>query len=232
MSQRDLRFAIVASTAGSVMNQVMGNEFFRKHTHSVIADRHCPAVEKARSHGIRTELFIEDDNEIFCERLQDYLVAHQIDFLFTYYTKFYTKPLRDAFQDRIINFHPSLLPAFKGMDGFGDAVAYHPKYVGNTVEFIDQKMDEGKIIMQTACPLDTTVPLEVVRHRLFVQQCKCLIQVAKWLTQDRIVVTGRRVEIVGANFSDLAFSPELDFKDARELVVPMPDGLTISAVTT
>jgi phosphoribosylglycinamide formyltransferase-1 len=231
MSQRNLRFAIVASTAGSVLNQVLGNAFFRKHVHSVVTDRHCPAAEKARAHGIHTELILENTNERFCQLLHDYLVAEQIDFVFTYYTNFYTQSLRDSFQDRIINFHPSLLPAFKGMDGFGDAVAYYPKYVGNTVEFIDQKMDEGKIIMQTACPLDTNVPLEVVRHRLFVQQCKCLLQVAKWLTEDRIVVDGRRVEVIGANFSDPAFAPGLDFKDARELAVPIPNGMTISAVT-
>lgn len=232
MTRRKLRFAIVASTAGSVMNQVLGNGFFREHCQSVITDRECPAAEKARQHGVSTESFLEDDIDRFCDRLHEHLVAAEIDYVFTYYTRFYSQSLRDAFKDRIINFHPSVLPAFKGMDGFGDSVAYHARYVGNTVEFIDQKMDEGKIIMQTVCPLDTTVPLAVMRHRLFVQQCKSLLQVARWLTEDRIVVDGRRVEIVGAKFSDPSFSPQLDFESAQELEIPMPAGLTVSAVTS
>ena len=96
-------------------------------------------------------------SRFFCEHLLAYLQQNEIDYIFSYYTNFYSQKLRDAYQDRIINFHPSLLPAFKGLDGFGDTVAYFSRFTGNTVEFIDQAMDEGKIIMQTACPLDTTV---------------------------------------------------------------------------
>lgn len=223
MSKSDLRFAVVASTSGSVMNQVLGNEFFRNRVHSVIVDRYCGAVDKARSHGVHTELLIENDNDLFCRRLLYYLTAHDIDYVFSYYTKFYTKWLRDAFQDRIINFHPSLLPAFKGIDGFGDTVAYHARFVGNTVEFIDQAMDEGKIIMQTACPLDTTVSLKVVRHRLFVQQCQALLQVAKWVTDNRIIVHGRCVTVNNAAFDSSDFSPALDFEDARHFSVQVPE---------
>jgi len=218
----NVRAVLVASTAGSVMNEVLKNDFFRGLVQAVVVDRECPALEKAQAHGLRTESFIEDDNEPFCDRLLDFLRAEAIDYVFSYYTRFYTKRLRDAYQDRIFNFHPSLLPAFKGMDGFGDTVAYQAKFVGNTVEFIDQAMDEGKIIMQTACPLDTNVPLHEVRHRLFVQQCKALLQVARWLSEGRISVDGRKVMIANATFDEGLFSPALDFGNAIELSPPIP----------
>ena len=142
---------------------------------------------------------------------------NEIDYVISYYTNFYSKQLRDAYLDRILNVHPSILPAFKGMDGFGDNVLYHAKLVGNTVEFIADVMDEGKIIMQTAYPYATTVPLAVVGHRVFVQQCKALLQVTKWLTEGRVVVAGRCVSIAGATFDGPEFSPALDFTDAIEL---------------
>lgn len=210
MSNKQFKFVIVVSTAGSVMNEVLKNDFFRRRVHSVVADRECPAIEKAKAHGIRTETFMEDEVDRFCDRLLDYLRAHDIDYVFSYYTKFYAKKLRDAYRDRIINFHPSLLPAFKGMDGFGDTVAYQAKFVGNTVEFIADVMDEGKIIMQTTCPFNKNVPLRVVRHNVFVQQCKALLQVAKWLSEGRITVEGRNVMVADAQFNGPQFSPALD----------------------
>lgn len=220
MNQRDLRFAIVASTSGSVMNEVLKNDFFRSKVHSVIVDRECDALKKARAHGVRTEAFYEGGIDPFCDRLQKYLMNNEVDYVFSYYTNFYSKPIRDIVPDRIINFHPSLLPAFKGMNGFGDTLAYHARFAGNTVEFIADVMDEGKIIMQTACPIDTNVPVHNLRHRIFVQQCKALLQVAKWLNDRRISVEGRRVTVAGGKYHDFEFSPALDFEDAVLLDLP------------
>lgn len=223
MSQRDLRFAIVTSTSGSVMNEVLKNDFFRRKVHSVIVDRECDALKKARDHGVRTKAFYEDGIDPFCDRLREYLINNEIDYVFSYYTNFYTKPIRDTVPDRIINFHPSLLPAFKGIDGFGDTLAYHARFAGNTVEFIADVMDEGKIIMQTACPIDTNIPVRIIRHRIFVQQCKALLQVAKWLNDGRISVEGRCVTVAGGKYHDFEFSPALDFDDAALLDLPAHD---------
>lgn len=52
----------------------------------------------------------------FCDPLLDYLQVHEIDYVFSFSTSFYTVTLRRAFGDRLVNFHPTLLPAFKGND--------------------------------------------------------------------------------------------------------------------
>jgi len=208
----------VSSTAGSVMNRVLENEFLRRVTHSVVVDRPCAAKASAEAHGIPVrEYDLEHDVDRFCDHLLDYVKANEIDYVISYYTNFYTQKFRDAFRDRIVNFHPSLLPAFKGMDGFGDTIAYHAKLAGTTVELIDQVMDEGKIVMQTVCSVDTNIPVERVRHKVFVHQCQALLQVLEWLYEDRIKVDGRQVSIVGATFDDGCFSPALDFDEAVEL---------------
>lgn len=217
-------FAFVVSTEGSVMNEVLKSQFLRDHVHSVIADRPCGGIAKAESHGVPVVRIFEPDPEKFCERLLEHLREHEIDYVLSYYTNFYSQALRDAYRDRIVNFHPSLLPAFKGMDGFGDTVRYHARLFGNTVEFIDQVMDEGKIIMQTADAVDPSVPVAELRHRLFVQQCKALLQVAHWLGQGRIVVDGRRVVIKNARFNGASFSPALECEEARSLIVGHEEG--------
>ncbi|WP_447603705.1 phosphoribosylglycinamide formyltransferase [Nitrospira sp. Nam80] len=222
MSRHENRFVFVVSTSGSVMNCVLSDAFLRNMVHSVVADQANGAIEKAKAWGVPGVLFDEQDPEAFCRRLADYMQRYEIDYVISFYTQFYSKDFRDAYADRIINFHPSLLPAFKGMDGFGDGTAYHAKIIGTTVEFIKDVMDEGKIIMQTACAVDPNLSRAALRHRIFEQQCKTLLQVVKWLTEDRVKVTGNRVSIVGARYHDLEFVPALEYRVAIELQVEEP----------
>ena len=220
MGGSESRFVFVVSTSGSVMNQVLESPFLHKVVHSVIADRPCAAIEKAMVHQIPVQVLEGGDNEAFCDRLKEYLELHNIDYVISFYTQFYAKALRDAYPDRIINFHPSLLPAFKGMDGFGDGMAYHAKIIGTTVEFIKDVMDEGKIIMQSACAVNPNIDMAAMRHRIFVQQCKSLIQVVKWLVQDRVKIIGDQVVVGGASYQDVEFSPALEFHEAMNLRIP------------
>src|SRR5262249_30866085 len=157
------------------------NSHFKSLIHSVVCDRSCDAVEKARAHGVSVEVFAEPMSEKFCHRLHEYLKAHHIDYVFSFYTSFYSETIRRAFVDRLINLHPALLPAFKGNDAWEYVSAYGVRFTGSTVEFIHERMDEGKIILQTVCPWDANQPPAFTRHRIFVQQCKALIQVARWL---------------------------------------------------
>lgn len=222
MSDKEFRVVFVSSTAGSVMKRVLENEFMRRVTHSVVVDRPCDAKAGAEEHGIPVEAYdLEHDVDQFCDHLLDHVRANEIDYVISYYTNFYAQKFRDAFRDRIVNFHPSLLPAFKGMDGFGDTIAYHAKLAGTTVELIDQVMDEGKIVMQTVCSVDTNIPVEQVRHKVFVHQCQALLQVVRWLYEDRVTVDGRKVSIERATFDDGCFSPALDFRDAIELGIEL-----------
>ena len=216
------RFIFVVSTSGSVMDRALASSFLRSVVHSVVADQTCQAIEKARVWGLPVAVFEEVSPEVFCGRLKLYMEEHRIDYILSFYTQFYSKVFREAYRDRIINFHPSILPAFKGMDGFGDGVAYHTKLIGTTVEFIKDVMDEGKIIMQTACTVNPDISPAALRHGIFVQQCKTLLQVVKWLVEDRVRVSGDKVTILGAAYQDAEFAPALDFHDARELQAALP----------
>jgi len=211
------------------MGQVLQNPMLRGLTHGVVCDRICPAIDRAKAHGVPVTVIPEGRPDAFGDRLLAYTRAHRIDYLFSFYVQFFSAAVREAYRDRILNFHPSLLPAFKGADGFGDGRRGGVRFLGSTVELIDEVMDEGKIVMQTLFPVDPAASEGALRHRLFVQQCQSLLQTARWLVEDRLRVEGKRVRIVGAHFGDAEFSPGLDWDDARGLTIPYPGADALAA---
>lgn len=219
------KLVIVISTGGSVINQLLHNRFFRHRVHSVVSDRECPAIAKADRHDVPTLIIPEGDKRKFSDIVLEYLKAQGVDYVISFYSKLFVGELLNEYRDRIINLHPSLLPSFKGLHGFDDAITYGVPYVGSTIHLIDENMDEGKIIQQTVCPVDKDRPVAWTRHRIFEQQCRSLLQVVKWLEEDRILVEGNRVRVRDSTFGDAEFSPNLDFADAIELEIPKPAGL-------
>ena len=223
-ADKPLRCVITASTDGAVMGACLENAFFRSLVHSVVCDRACGAADVARQQGLPVLIFGEPGRDPFCGRLHAYLDEHQVDYVFSFYTCFYSASLRRAYADRLINLHPSLLPAFKGNDAWEYIAAYGARFTGSTVEFIHERMDEGKIILQTVCPWDDTQPEAVMRHRVFVQQCRALLQVARWLAERRVRTEECRVIVQGARFDSFEFSPALDFPEAIRFERPFPFG--------
>ncbi len=82
--------------------------------------------------------------------------------------------LLERYCGRIINIHPSLLPAFKGAHAVEDAVAYGVKVYGITIHYVDESLDGGRIIAQRAFPYEGSDPAEVhrlgqvIEHQLYV----------------------------------------------------------------
>ncbi|MCR5327098.1 MAG: phosphoribosylglycinamide formyltransferase [Bacteroidales bacterium] len=89
--------------------------------------------------------------------------------------------LLDAYRGRIINIHPSLLPAFKGAHAVEDAVAYGVKVFGITIHYVDETLDGGPIIAQRAFPYEGSDPAEVhrlgqiIEHQLYIETIQKII---------------------------------------------------------
>ncbi|HZG88305.1 phosphoribosylglycinamide formyltransferase [Paenibacillus sp.] len=113
------------------------------------------------------------------------------------YMRLVTSVLLDAFENRILNIHPSLLPAFPGLHAVEQALAYGAKVAGVTVHFVDGGMDSGAIIAQEALAVlpddtaDTLYPrVQVIEHRLYPA-------VVRAFAEDRVRLDGRRVVVEG-----------------------------------
>ena len=102
----------------------------------------------------------------------------------------------DAFRDRIINVHPSLLPAFGGtLHAPAEALAYGVKVSGCTVHFVDEAVDGGPIIAQAAVPVlddDTEASLA---DRILAEEHRLLPLVLQWFAEGRVRREGRRVRL-------------------------------------
>ena len=100
------------------------------------------------------------------------------------------------FADRVINIHPSLLPAFPGLEAWRQALEYGVKVTGCTVHFVDQGIDSGAIIAQTTVPvLDGDTP-ETLHARIQTAERETYPRALRLVAEGKVRVQGRRCSMV------------------------------------
>jgi phosphoribosylglycinamide formyltransferase-1 len=118
--------------------------------------REAPGIAAAQSAGLATEVIeprgrkrAEHDAEMIAS-----LKAHQVDLVcLAGYMRLLSPEFVRAFPQRILNIHPSLLPAFAGLDAQRQALEYGVTVSGCTVHFVDEELDHGVIVLQKAVPV-------------------------------------------------------------------------------
>jgi phosphoribosylglycinamide formyltransferase-1 len=96
---------------------------------------------------------------------------------------------------RIINIHPSLLPAFPGLDAQKQALAWGSKATGCTVHFVDEELDHGPIIVQKTVPVLDGDDADTLSHRILEQEHQAYPEALKLICEDRVRIEGRRARI-------------------------------------
>ena len=156
----------------------------------VVVDRPCRAVDVAEAAGIPVELVQREsfgadfDRLAYTERVVDALKRHEIDLVaMAGFMTILEHPIHDAFDGRITNTHPSLLPAFKGAHAVEDALAAGVKVTGCTVHLATIEVDHGPILAQEAVavlPGDTPETLhervKEVERRLYPQVLREMLE--------------------------------------------------------
>jgi phosphoribosylglycinamide formyltransferase-1 len=99
-----------------------------------------------------------------------------------------TPAFLDAFPHRVINIHPSLLPAFPGVDAQAQALAYGARITGCTVHFVDAGTDTGAIIAQAAVPVLDADDHAALSARVLVREHELLIHVLRWFAAGEVTV--------------------------------------------
>ena len=111
-----------------------------------------------------------------------------------------TEKLLDAFPMRIINIHPSLLPAFPGMNAQTQAFQYGVRVAGCTVHFVDAGTDSGPIIAQAVVPVLENDDDEALRKRILAEEHALLPDVLQWIAEGRLTVkpsmSGGRARVI------------------------------------
>lgn len=117
----------------------------------------------------------------------------------------------DQWPDRIVNIHPSLLPAFKGTDSHAQALAAGVKLSGCSVHFVRSEMDAGPIVMQAAVPVLPGDNEDSLAARVLAAEHQCYPRAVRLIAENRVIVEDGRVVITdtGATAEPL-FNPPLD----------------------
>lgn len=156
------------------------------------------ALERAANHGIDAavvpvgkdlspEFAAADARHV--ELLRDY--SADLVCLAGYMRRIGTGVLR-AYQHRVLNIHPALLPSFKGAHGQRDAVDYGVRVSGATVHFADEEFDRGPIIIQAAVPVLPEDDEATLAARILRQEHRIYPQAIQWVAEGRIRIEGRR----------------------------------------
>jgi phosphoribosylglycinamide formyltransferase 1 len=165
----------------------------------------APGLDHARRSGIRA---IALDHKAYPSREAfDQMLAAKIDeagadlVILAGYMRILTKGFVEHHQGRLINIHPSLLPAFPGLDTHARALAEGVKIHGCTVHFVTPTLDHGPIIIQAAVPVLPNDTPDILASRVLTEEHRIYPQAIKWFAEDRLVISDGVVNIRGGNAS-------------------------------
>jgi phosphoribosylglycinamide formyltransferase-1 len=109
------------------------------------------------------------------------------------YMRFLSGHFVSQFPNRILNIHPSLLPAFPGLDAQCQALTYGVKITGCTVHFVNEDLDSGPILLQAAVPVLDDDTLETLSSRILIEEHRIYSEAIAWLLKGNYRIEGRRV---------------------------------------
>jgi phosphoribosylglycinamide formyltransferase-1 len=162
----------------------------------VISNRgEAPGLEAARNLGL-TALAIEARGRSRAEHDAETIAvlrAHQVNLVcLAGYMRLLSPEFVRAFPERILNIHPSLLPAFPGLDAQKQALAYGVKLSGCTVHFVDEELDHGVIVMQREVPVLETDDEHTLAARILVQEHLAYAEAIERVLSGKYHLVGRR----------------------------------------
>jgi phosphoribosylglycinamide formyltransferase-1 len=197
-----VRLGILISGRGSNF-EAIANSIARRKLDAeiaiVISNRASAAgLEIARQRGIPLRVIPSQgmDRETYDKLLIEELRTHEVELVcLAGFMRLLSAGFVRAFPNRVLNIHPSLLPAFPGLDAQRQALEYGVKITGCTVHFVDEFLDSGPIVIQSAVPVLDKDSVETLSARILLQEHSIYSQAIQLIAEGRVTVEGRRVLI-------------------------------------
>ncbi len=153
-------------------------------------------LESARALGLNAVCLPSNGmaRESYDQLLADELRRHHVDLVcLAGFMRVLSPVFIRAFEGRILNIHPSLLPAFPGLDAQSQALTHGVRVSGCTVHFVDQGLDSGPIVSQTAVPVEDGDTVETLSQRILAAEHQAYPQAIAFVLAGRYRIEGRRV---------------------------------------
>ena len=198
-----LRVAVLASGRGSNLQAILDATRvpgFPARVAVVISDRDtAPALARAAAAGVPT-VFVNPkdhpDRVAYDAALLSVLDAHRIGLVcLAGFMRLLGPALVRSYAGRMLNIHPSLLPAFPGLGAQRQALDHGVKVSGATVHLVDEGLDSGPIVLQACVPVAADDTVESLSARILVEEHRLYPEAIRLFAEGRLVISGRRVAV-------------------------------------
>jgi phosphoribosylglycinamide formyltransferase-1 len=195
------RVVVLASGAGSLLAALIDAAVgdYPARVVAVGADRDCLATGIAAAASVPTftvRLADHPNRDVWDAAITDAAAAHSPDLVVSAgFMKILGPQFLSRFDGRIVNTHPTLLPAFPGAHGVADALAYGVKVTGCTVHLVDAGTDTGPILAQQPVPVLDSDNEETLHERIKVTERQLLVQVVAAIATRGVTLVGRKATI-------------------------------------
>jgi phosphoribosylglycinamide formyltransferase 1 len=162
-------------------------------------------IEKARALGIEARVISSKglEREAYDKLVVAALQEKRVDLVcLAGYMRLLSPQFVAAFHNRILNIHPSLLPAFPGMEAQRQALEHGAKFSGSTVHFVDENLDAGPIVLQACVPIEDSDTPETLSERILREEHRIYAEAVRIVLEGRFRIEGRRVLITSNDASE------------------------------
>lgn len=192
--------AVLASGSGTNLQALIDHPEVRPHIAVVVSDRaSARALKRAAAAGIETAVVSWDDHpdrSEFSAALADVAEGHGAKgIVLAGFMRILAPSFIDRFPGRVLNIHPSLLPAFPGAHAVEAALDHGVKVTGVTIHVVDEKVDHGPIITQVPVAVRSGDTVETLHRRIQTEEHRAYPEVVSAFVGGRLVVNGRKVVI-------------------------------------
>ncbi|RXA20816.1 phosphoribosylglycinamide formyltransferase [Methanosarcina sp. MSH10X1] len=196
-----VKIAVLVSGRGSNLQAIMDSiekGYIKNAAINVVISNkaNAYALERAGNYGIST-VFLdpeEYDRAEYDKAILDILNRYDTDLLLLAgYFRLLGNEIIEVYRNRIMNIHPSLLPAFKGLHAQKQAFEYGVKVAGCTVHFVDEGLDSGPIILQRCVPVLPEDTEEALTARILEQEHVIYPEAVRLFTEGKLKIEGRNV---------------------------------------
>ena len=168
----------------------------------VISNREAaPGVARARDRNIPAQVIPSTglQREAYDKLVVEALRAKKVDLVcLAGYMRLLSPYFVAAFPNRILNIHPSLLPAFPGLEAQRQALEHGVKFTGCTVHFVDENLDAGPIVIQAVVPVEDCDTVETLSERVLHEEHRIYSEAVRIVLEGRYRIEGRRVLVTRA----------------------------------
>lgn len=215
--EKRLQLGVLISGSGTNLQAILdaaGQGRIPVDVRVVISNRpKAKGLDRARAAGVPTVVVSHkkfDTREDFEQRLIEVLAEHGAQWVaLAGFMRLLTPHFLRAFEGRVVNIHPALLPSFPGTHAQKQAFEYGVRFSGCTVHFVDEGTDTGPIIAQAVVPVLDTDTEEALAARILEQEHRIYPWVLQLLAQGRVFREGRRVRVLdGRVASEARMNPE------------------------